>query len=60
MRHDVLGDPTHHGAFVGNRIGDGAEGLLKGAFPSDDGCAFRTRCPLVTEGVCASQTPPAR
>lgn len=28
--------------------------------PLDVGCAFRTRCPLVIEGVCESVTPPAR
>ena len=33
--------------------------LSKGAFPLDDGCAFRTRCPLVIDGVC-TQLPPLR
>ena len=28
--------------------------------PLDQGCAFRTRCPLVVEGRCDSVTPPAR
>jgi peptide/nickel transport system ATP-binding protein len=29
------------------------------AFPVDRGCAFRTRCPLVVEGLCESVSPPA-
>ena len=28
--------------------------------PLDQGCAFRTRCPLVVEGLCDSVSPPAR
>ena len=28
--------------------------------PLDQGCAFRTRCPLVVKGLCESVTPPAR
>ena len=32
----------------------------RGGFPVDDGCAFRSRCPFVIDGVCADQTPPAR
>jgi len=32
----------------------------RGSFPVDDGCAFRTRCPMMIEGVCDTQTPPLR
>jgi peptide/nickel transport system ATP-binding protein len=39
---------------------DAREGLGGAAIPLDGGCAFRTRCPLVMEGVCESVSPPAR
>ena len=32
----------------------------RGSFPVDAGCAFRTRCPMMIEGVCDTQTPPLR
>ena len=34
--------------------------LGSAAVPVDRGCAFRTRCPLVVEGLCESVPPPAR
>ena len=33
--------------------------ISKGAVLMDDGCAFRTRCPMVMDGVC-EQAPPIR
>ena len=36
------------------------EDLGGAAIPLDEGCAFRTRCPLVIEGVCDSVSPPVR
>jgi peptide/nickel transport system ATP-binding protein len=40
---------------------NGREGVSagRGAFPVDDGCAFRGRCAFTIEGTCATQTPPA-
>ncbi len=36
------------------------ENLDSVGIPLDEGCAFRTRCPLVIEGVCDSVPPPVR
>ena len=36
------------------------EDLGGAAIPLDEGCAFRTRCPLAIEGVCDTVSPPAR
>ena len=33
--------------------------ISKGSLLMDDGCAFRTRCPMVMDGVC-EQAPPIR
>lgn len=37
-----------------------AADITKGSLPLDGGCAFRTRCPLVIEGTCATQLPPLK
>lgn len=34
--------------------------IAKGSMPLDGGCAFRTRCPLVIEGTCATELPPLK
>ena len=51
LRHDWLSD------VLESR--DAQDDLGSVAFPVDKGCAFRTRCPLVVEGLCESVTPPA-